>query len=604
MATQVPAHAHEDFLRLFHSREAKLRGKPAVDALNNAQHAALRKKLESIHFIPPVWSLATQKGVVDTAKRWESRYCNDQNLGDWQTVLLEAGESIKSIAMDFLLWICERSAVRSYGTTWVYFRQFKQLFVLCTRKTFPQIVTLELRKWHKKILVPRFNLQPPNFRDQPVLDADDLHALLIFNIAFDRGTFPNERHPILTLPGICQALSGTGARPAEFVYNEKKIIDRGKVTRLSKAFDTEEEMEDDEALDEDSRKLRDLLTQETTGRGRPKCLCYEDINLMVVRDPVGGGNSLATQVKLIHHKGVDRKPKPTIYTFPQAKRPIFCFINTIIVSAIADGAFAASAIKSPAQVYQLEPKANQHALPLRWKREWLKRPVFRSCKSSPEDQDTPLPYSKLCSDLKRQSLEAGFENHITPRAFRRGVSNAVNGQTSDAVRDQIMRHDPKWATFNSAYINQRVKFDVQSAFLNEPTEDSLIELLGHMSLTKDPAARRYMVPQDVWDALPIDPEILALENRRDQLKDGRYAIQDHPQQDYTEEFWTFKKFSMSQGCYSAKTVWCWSSSSSVTGCKGLDLVRLTFVSSHSWLPEFHLILIGSRMAMFMILTTK
>ncbi|KAH7016124.1 uncharacterized protein B0I36DRAFT_336774 [Microdochium trichocladiopsis] len=121
MATQVPAHAHEDFLRLFHSREAKLRGKPAVDALNNAQHAALRKKLESVHFIPPVWSLATQKGVVDTAKRRE-RYCNDQNLGDWQTELLEAGESIKSIAMGFLLWICERSAVRSYGTTWVYFR--------------------------------------------------------------------------------------------------------------------------------------------------------------------------------------------------------------------------------------------------------------------------------------------------------------------------------------------------------------------------------------------------------------------------------------------------------------------------------------------------
>ncbi|KXJ84836.1 hypothetical protein Micbo1qcDRAFT_226188 [Microdochium bolleyi] len=328
------------------------------------------------------------------------------NLGDWQTVLLEAGERIKSIAMDFLLWICERSAVRSYGTTWVYFRQFKQLFVLCTRKTFPQIVTLELHKWHKKILVPRFNLQPPNFRDQPVLNADDLHALLIFNIAFDRGTFPNERHRILTLPGICQALSGTGARPAEFVYNEKKIAEGGRVTRLFQAFDVEEEIEDDDALDEDSRKLRDLLTQETTGRGRPKCLCYEDINLMVVRDP-----------------GVDRKPKP----FPQARRPIFCLINTIIVSAIADGAFAASAIKSPAHIYQLEPKANQHALPLRWKRECLKRPVFRSCKSSPEDQDTPLPYSKLCSDLKRQSLEADFENHITPRAFRRGVSNAVNG---------------------------------------------------------------------------------------------------------------------------------------------------------------------------------
>jgi hypothetical protein len=38
----------------------------------------------------------------------------------------------------------------------------------------------------------------------------------------------------------------------------------------------------------------------------------------------------------------------------------------------------------------------------------------------------------------------------------------------------MMRHDPKWATFNSAYINEKVQFDLQNAFLDELLEDGLI----------------------------------------------------------------------------------------------------------------------------------
>ncbi|KZZ91682.1 FluG domain-containing protein [Moelleriella libera RCEF 2490] len=51
-----------------------------------------------------------------------------------------------------------------------------------------------------------------------------------------------------------------------------------------------------------------------------------------------------------------------------------------------------------------------------------------------------------------------FEESIGPKAFRRGATNAANGNASDAVRDQLMRHDPRWTTFNSAYFNERVQF--------------------------------------------------------------------------------------------------------------------------------------------------
>lgn len=49
---------------------------------------------------------------------------------------------------------------------------------------------------------------------------------------------------------------------------------------------------------------------ETTKRGRPKALCYEDILMMLVRHPVTGLPVLAMAIKFIHHKGADKKPKP------------------------------------------------------------------------------------------------------------------------------------------------------------------------------------------------------------------------------------------------------------------------------------------------------
>jgi hypothetical protein len=88
----------------------------------------------------------------------------------------------------------------------------------------------------------------------------------------------------------------------------------------------------------------------------------------------------------------------------------------------------------------------------------------------------------------------------------------------------MMRHDPKWATFNSAYINEKVQFHLQNAVLDEPTEDSLIGMLSHIGLMRDPRARKDMVPDEVWAKMPPDPEILALEAERAQLKGGQYRI--------------------------------------------------------------------------------
>jgi len=35
-----------------------------------------------------------------------------------------------------------------------------------------------------------------------------------------------------------------------------------------------------------------------------------------------------------------------------------------------------------------------------------------------------------------------------------------------AVRNQVIRHDPKTGVFSKLYLNKKVRFDVQSAFLD------------------------------------------------------------------------------------------------------------------------------------------
>ena len=53
------------------------------------------------------------------------------------------------------------------------------------------------------------------------------------------------------------------------------------------------------------------MSDDQTEQRQFDALCYEDVRLLVVRNPVAGERDvLAMEVKLAHHKGAKRKPKP------------------------------------------------------------------------------------------------------------------------------------------------------------------------------------------------------------------------------------------------------------------------------------------------------
>ncbi|KAG4268336.1 hypothetical protein FPRO04_12442 [Fusarium proliferatum] len=69
------------------------------------------------------------------------------------------------------------------------------------------------------------------------------------------------------------------------------------------------------------------------------------------------------------------------------------------------------------------------------------------------------------------------------------------GDTPDSVRDQMMRHDPQFATFHQAYLNDIANVDLQNAFLEEEKQSQLFRLFAHVSLTRDPRATADMLDE-------------------------------------------------------------------------------------------------------------
>ncbi|KAK4108882.1 hypothetical protein N656DRAFT_792137 [Canariomyces notabilis] len=447
-----------NFVLRFTRREAKQWNAKRPEALTAEQRAALRKQLEDTQFLQPDY---TDKTKINIAA-W----------GTWREVLWKA---TWATAMDFLEYLC-------------------------------YIYTIELGRY--------MDINDSNEVEKDVANSDALLRLLTSNIKYNTAILSWEKHRIY-LPGCYLGLAFTGARPAEFVDGERSSGKDGCLEELFPQYATGGAPSDeDKAPDELSRLLERMISQEYEGCGRPKALCYEDILLMVVRHPETGEDVLAMSIKLAHYKGADNKPQPTIFFFTPTRRLIFCFISIIVSLAVHDRAFAASKFSSVRAVFQAKNRGPVKCTPLRWKKKWLKRPVFRRLDDSiakdnsiSEDESDEsdesdssdksdgseyqlLPYQKLLDDMKRQSLDAGEENPIEPKAWRRGAANVANGtENEDRIREltkliasmEAQRRKKIRRAYREDYFYNRPTWDIEA---DKSDEEEYVEPAVELQITK------------------------------------------------------------------------------------------------------------------------
>ena len=82
------------------------------------------------------------------------------------------------------------------------------------------------------------------------------------------------------------------------------------------------------------------------------------------------------------------------------------------------------------------------------------------------------------------------------RSFRAHRLTAWVGAASDAIRDQVMQHDPMTGVFSGAHINHRVKFNTQ--------DDGLTLAFAHMRIRCSPSIPK-KVPEVVLQNTPSRP---------------------------------------------------------------------------------------------------
>jgi hypothetical protein len=137
-------------------------------------------------------------------------------------------------------------------------------------------------------------------KSKPVMNIDDLLLALTHHWARDTSNFPTERQRV-QLPMVMITAAYTASRPGELVdagrKRKKKIPDQKKEGGYE-PWDGLDDSDYDDVGGEDEEK-------------RCKALCYEDICLMLLRNPNRRDRDiLAMEVRMTHHKGAERKPKP------------------------------------------------------------------------------------------------------------------------------------------------------------------------------------------------------------------------------------------------------------------------------------------------------
>ena len=162
------------------------------------------------------------------------------------------------------------------------------------------------------MLMPALGRYHFNADSKPVIGLGGQLAVLTQNKAYHTTIFPSERQR-MDLWGIYLLKGYTGGRAAEFVDNERKPPKDGSLEELfGSTWARHEDSEDKEALKKKWRLLEDMLSQAIRKLDRTKALYYGDILLAVVRHPETGKDGLVMAIKLIHHKGEDRKPRPYV----------------------------------------------------------------------------------------------------------------------------------------------------------------------------------------------------------------------------------------------------------------------------------------------------
>ncbi|KAL9082612.1 MAG: hypothetical protein Q9165_008843 [Trypethelium subeluteriae] len=346
----------------------------------------------------------------------------------------------------------------------------------------------------------RFNLDMSK-RSNPTLCVDDLVDILHHHWKFDTSTYCDERQRV-QVALLLTIAAYTGSRPSSMLNTS--------------ILDTNSEDEQNNSL-----STKPTIIQEKT-----KAICYRHIKLYLVKDKTPTGRAkVVVLLTLPHGKGEDRKPQPKTFLFYENPNLLLCPVALILALASHDKAFAAKGANIQ-KILNARVPHHKPSIRVHWNQDAKDKPIMRGSHITEGGRRTsptlPLCRSSISNYLLRLGQACGFQDNLTCYCFRRGTGNAVDSVATAAERDQIMGHSD--STIFQFYLTQKVKCDVQAAFLDEPKNSSLIKITGAMRFTADSHAPRTLT-QEQRNAITNSPTVLSMARKIETLMQAKRKCQ-------------------------------------------------------------------------------
>ncbi|KJK82563.1 hypothetical protein H634G_02169 [Metarhizium anisopliae BRIP 53293] len=194
----------------------------------------------------------------------------------------------------------------------------------------------------------------------------------------------------------------SGCRKHELVYakpkNLKELVE--KLDEESDAY-TDVEHDSNECI---PRRVKECwfcgLADERTNNPTLKVLCLEDIDFWILRE--------------------NKQIVPTWYTFVEEDIPMLCLVSHILAKALSEGFIDNNGYQERADPF-FHTKLNKPSIKIRWKREWLHRPVSRETVNAlGKKSNDPAKAAVFDSHSVRLGIALGLAEKMSQYGYSRG----------------------------------------------------------------------------------------------------------------------------------------------------------------------------------------
>ncbi|KAI2791350.1 hypothetical protein POX_c04207 [Penicillium oxalicum] len=241
-------------------------------------------------------------------------------------------------------------------------------------------------------------------------------------------------------------------------------------------------------------------------------LRYKDIELVLFPSPTAPWK-VEWKVNQVWLKN-NRNPDYTVFGIGirDTKKPQFASGYVLLAIALQHGALFGINTAEDLAKYDL---SDGRPIPLRWKDEYLNKPVLRNV-TADGPQDVPLTKERFCEILRGRVTAAGYSESLTIHKVRKFLGSVIEGKHGSALVSQIYGHKDA-GTYPKDYVLHCSSIDTVSAVLGEEDQSSHIEYFQGCEKFYERGLPGEL-PAEVEEKILLKPEMVEIRSRIKELE--------------------------------------------------------------------------------------